>query len=48
MGKPMTCRLGWHKWIRRSTEDGQRYLRCGGCDKENPQSSLPPNAGIGI
>jgi hypothetical protein len=47
MSKPWTCRLGWHKWTRHSTEDGQAYLQCARCDKENPNTQLPPSPGMG-
>ncbi|WP_433717121.1 hypothetical protein ACQP2Y_24210 [Actinoplanes sp. CA-051413] len=40
MSRPWTCRLGWHKWTRHSTEDGQPFLPCSRCDK-------PPSAGLG-
>ncbi len=42
MRKPWTCRLGWHQWTRHSTEDSRPYLRCRRCDKENPNTALPP------
>jgi len=33
--RPLRCRLGWHKWVRRSTSDGtSRYLGCRRCPKE--------------
>jgi len=48
MSKPWTCRLGWHKWTRRSTEDGQLYLQCCRCDKENPHNRIPPSAALGM
>jgi hypothetical protein len=47
MSKPWTCRLGWHKWTRHVTEDGQPFLQCGRCDKQNPYNKLPPSAGLG-
>ena len=33
--KPIRCRLGWHSWIPRYSEDGtSRYVGCRRCSKE--------------
>ncbi|MFF5295954.1 hypothetical protein [Paractinoplanes globisporus] len=45
MGRPMSCRLGWHKWRTRSTEDGGQFQQCTRCDKVNTDSKIPPGAG---
>jgi hypothetical protein len=45
MGRPMSCRLGWHKWRTRSNEDGGRFQQCTRCDKVDDQSKLPPIGG---
>jgi len=46
MGKPLTCRFGWHKWVGRSTADGTRYMRCARCGKDNDQGRPHPSAGL--
>jgi hypothetical protein len=45
MSKRWPCRLGWHKWTKHFTEDGQPFLQCCRCDKENPNTILPPGFG---
>jgi hypothetical protein len=45
MGKAMSCRLGWHKWATRSTEDGGRFRQCTRCAKIDDRAKLPPIAG---
>jgi hypothetical protein len=35
MGKPIRCRIGWHKWVTTYSSDGTtRFLRCKRCPKE--------------
>ena len=34
MARPLRCRLGIHKYVRRQNTDGQRYLECARCGKE--------------
>ncbi|BBH64178.1 hypothetical protein ACTI_08630 [Actinoplanes sp. OR16] len=43
MKKPLACRLGRHKWERRSTSDGNRYTQCSRCGKDDnpPQVTTP-------
>jgi hypothetical protein len=36
----LLCRVGWHKWERRSTDDGGRYLVCRRCGKEGEAGPL--------
>jgi hypothetical protein len=36
----LLCRVGWHKWQRRSTDDGSRYLVCRRCGKEGEAGPL--------
>jgi hypothetical protein len=40
MVKSLLCRVGWHKWQRRVTDDGGRYLVCARCGKEGEASPL--------
>jgi len=35
MRKPLRCRLRLHKYLVASTEDGNRFLRCRRCGKED-------------
>jgi hypothetical protein len=36
MKKPLRCRVGWHKWVSHSSEDGTTYyLLCRRCSKED-------------
>ena len=44
MSRALSCRLGWHKWVGRSTEDGGRFLQCSRCAKVDDRSKLPPGA----
>ena len=44
MSERLSCRLGWHKWVRRSTEDGGRLQQCARCDKVDDRAKLPPGA----
>ncbi|WP_158510499.1 hypothetical protein [Actinoplanes friuliensis] len=48
MAKPWRCRLGRHKWVRRSTEDGQLFQQCSQCGKDNDQNKLPPSSALGM
>jgi len=35
MGKPLRCRLGWHRWVTKHSSDGtSRYQQCTRCPKE--------------
>ncbi|MCW6004810.1 hypothetical protein K1W54_09455 [Micromonospora sp. CPCC 205371] len=47
MGKPLPCRLGWHKWIRRFTADNRRYRQCVRCGKDDDGSLDGMNIGMG-
>ena len=40
MVRSLLCRVGWHKWQRRSTDDGSRYLVCRRCGKEGEAGPL--------
>jgi hypothetical protein len=45
--RPLLCRLNLrHKWKRHSTEDGQRYLRCVRCDKDDAALRTQPGVMI--
>ncbi|WP_198170761.1 hypothetical protein [Actinoplanes awajinensis] len=46
MGKPLTCRLGRHRWVRRATEDGGTYKQCVRCGKDH--DGLRPQPGSGF
>lgn len=45
MAKPLACRFGWHKWVRRSTEDGGSFEQCARCGKDYDQGKAHPAAG---
>jgi hypothetical protein len=47
MSMSMSCRLGWHRFVTRSTEDGGRFRQCARCDKVDDRAKLPPIAGQG-
>jgi hypothetical protein len=40
--KPLICRFGWHKWARRSTEDGSPYMECARCQTVDDRTPPPP------
>jgi len=45
MTKGFRCRLGWHKWAHRYTDQHAHYLVCRRCHKqEDPPDFLPPAA----
>jgi len=46
MGKPLTCRVGWHKWSIRFAEDGGRYRECTRCQKVDDRTKPPPGTGF--
>jgi hypothetical protein len=31
--KDWRCRLGWHRWVKQTNDDGQQYLVCARCGK---------------
>ena len=33
--KSWRCRIGWHKWVAKSNEDGTRYIGCARCPKQS-------------
>lgn len=37
--KRVLCRVGWHRWVRKSNPDGGGYLGCKYCTKENTHVS---------
>lgn len=42
------CRvLRWHRWVKRSTEDGARYLRCARCGRDRNDTNWGP-LGVGL
>jgi hypothetical protein len=47
MGKPLACRFGWHKWVRRSTSDGAPFRQCARCGTDAGESKAAPGAGFG-
>lgn len=47
MGKPLPCRLGWHKWTVRFTADNKRYRQCVRCRKDDDGSYDGMSFGIG-
>jgi hypothetical protein len=50
MGKPATsgtgtslrCKVGMHKWVKKTNDEGGRYLECSRCGKED---NIPDSAG---
>lgn len=47
MNKPFRCRLGWHKWVRRSNADGVRYAQCERCGNDAGNTKVHWGAGGG-
>ena len=47
MAKAWSCRLGWHKWVRRSTEDGSKYRACAHCEKVDDRGPPAPGTMAG-
>jgi hypothetical protein len=43
--KALTCLVGWHKWVGRSTPDGTRYTQCARCGKDSDGGRPHPLAG---
>jgi hypothetical protein len=44
MGKPLGCRIGWHKWTVRFTDDGSRFRQCVRCEKVDDSTRPPPGS----
>ena len=42
MAKSLACRVGWHKWRNRVTDEGQRYVVCERCGKEDEAGPVAP------
>ena len=38
VGKPLPCRLGWHKWVVKRTADNKRFRQCARCRKDDDGS----------
>ena len=34
MGKPVRCRVRWHKWVKTKNADGDSYWRCARCGED--------------
>jgi hypothetical protein len=34
MAKTWRCYLGFHRWVRKQTDDGKQYIACRDCNKE--------------
>jgi hypothetical protein len=47
MAKPWTCRLGFHQWRPETSEDGQRYLHCARCGRDDDPASRIHGLGSG-
>jgi hypothetical protein len=47
MSKSIACRLGWHKWVTRATEDGGRFKQCARCATMDEREPPTPSAGLG-
>ena len=51
MAKRMLCRVGWHRWERKFTEDRESYWACRHCDTVNNHTVgsadhfVPPGGG---
>ncbi len=39
-GKSMLCRLGLHSWENKTNDEGERYIECRRCGKDNDKISL--------
>ena len=44
MAKPLRCMVGWHKWVKRYTDDHVRYLQCQRCGTEDTSNLSTPGA----
>ena len=47
MRKPLRCRVGWHKWAHRYTDEHLRYLVCTRCQKQGDAYDYLPPMGWG-
>jgi hypothetical protein len=47
MTRPFGCRLGWHKWVKRSANDGSLFRQCERCGKDDGGSKPHWAAGQG-
>lgn len=47
MRKPLRCRVGWHKWAQRYTDQHLQYLECGRCRKQTDSYDYLPPMGWG-
>ena len=45
MSKPFRCRLGWHKWVRRSNPEGGPYSQCARCGTDAGNTKVQWGAG---
>ena len=41
-GTSWRCRVGMHKWVKKTNDEGGRYLECSRCGKED---NIPDSAG---
>ena len=42
MAKSLACYVGWHKWQNRVNDEGQRYVTCARCGKEDEAGWVAP------
>ncbi len=43
--KPLLCRLHVHYWAEAKNDDGQRYLLCDRCGKDDYRGDVSPGEG---
>jgi hypothetical protein len=41
-GTSWRCKVGMHKWVKKTNDEGGRYLECSRCGKED---NIPDSAG---
>jgi hypothetical protein len=47
MAKSLRCRLGWHRWTRKQSDDGKQYLACRDCGKDKDSPANVPGSSPG-
>ncbi len=47
MAKSWRCYLGLHRWTRKQSDDGKKYLACRDCGKDKDIFNVPPGTPLG-
>jgi hypothetical protein len=47
MRRPLRCKVGWHRWTHRYTDEHLRYLECTRCRKQGDAYDYLPPMGWG-